>query len=88
MPGAAALIDTSALYAFLDVSEPWHERCKAAMADVSLPLLTTPAVLTELFHFIVKRRQDQGPVWRLLRTRQISRTESLCHGRLAQGISD
>jgi predicted nucleic acid-binding protein len=36
-----------------------------------LPLLTTPAVLTELFHFIVKRRQDQSPAWRLIRTGQI-----------------
>jgi len=70
MPGVA-LIDTGALYAFLDASEPWHQRCKAAMADAPLPLLTTPAVLTELFHFIVKRRQDQSPVWRLIRTGQI-----------------
>jgi predicted nucleic acid-binding protein len=68
---AGALVDTSALYAFLDASEPWHARCRAAIADAPLPLITTASVLTELFHFVLKRMNDQEGPWRLLRTRQI-----------------
>ena len=74
----AALIDTGALYAFLDANEPWHLRCKAAIAGAPLPLVTTPAVLTELFHFIVKRRHEQEPAWRLLRTGQIALSVIAC----------
>jgi predicted nucleic acid-binding protein len=48
---AGTLVDTSALYAFLDANEPSHAKCKVAFAEASLPLVTTPAVLTELFHF-------------------------------------
>ena len=65
------LADTSALYAFLDASEPTHEQCKAAIAAAPLPLVTTVAVLTELFHFVLKRMKDQSGVWRLLRSRQV-----------------
>jgi len=65
------LIDTSALYAFLDANEPWHARCRVAIADAPLPLTTTAAVLTELFHFMLKRTKNQEGTWRLLRSRQI-----------------
>jgi predicted nucleic acid-binding protein len=68
---AAALVDTSVLYAFLDRGEPWHEASKTAIAEAPLPLVTTAAVLTELFHFALRRMNDQKGVWRLLRTRQI-----------------
>jgi uncharacterized protein len=66
-----ALVDTSALFAFLDASEPWHAKCRAAMAAAPLPLITTAAVLTELFHFFVRRGLYQEPVWRILRSGQI-----------------
>jgi predicted nucleic acid-binding protein len=66
-----ALIDTGALYAFLDASEPWHEQCRLAVAEAPLPLVTTAAVLTELFHFVMKRMRNQEIAWRLLRTGQI-----------------
>ena len=66
-----ALVDTSVLYAFLDANEPSHARCKAAIADAPLPLITTAAVLTELFHFVLKRLRNQEGAWRLLRTGQI-----------------
>jgi hypothetical protein len=41
------------------------------MAGAPLPLITTTAVLTELFHFVLKRMNDQDGAWRLLRSRQI-----------------
>jgi hypothetical protein len=68
---SGALIDTGALFAFLDANEPWHERCRLAIAEAPLPLVTTAAVLTELFHFVTKRMRQQEIAWRLLRTRQI-----------------
>jgi uncharacterized protein len=65
------LVDTSAFYAFLDAKEPSHQQCKAAFAEAPLPLVTTSAVLTELFHLTMKRFKDQRGAWYLLRTRQI-----------------
>jgi hypothetical protein len=65
------LVDTSAFYAFLDANEPSHLACKAAFAEAPLPLITTCAVLTELFHLTMKRFKDPQGVWHLLRSRQI-----------------
>ncbi len=68
---AGALVDTSALYAFLDINEPWHEPCTLAFAEAPLPLVTTTAVLTELFHLVVKRKRDQQAAWRMLRNGRV-----------------
>jgi len=53
-----ALADTGALLAYLDRSDRWHERCRAAFAELRLPLLTSTAVLTELFHLVGDRRRE------------------------------
>jgi predicted nucleic acid-binding protein len=66
-----ALVDTGALYAFLDANEPWHTRCRRAFAESPLPLVTTAAVLTELFHFIIGRAKSDDGAWDLLRSGQI-----------------
>ena len=66
-----ALVDAGALYAFLDVKEPWHARCKLAFAEVRLPLVTTAPVLTKLFHTVVERKKSDDGVWELLRSNQI-----------------
>jgi len=71
MAAGAALVDTSAFLAFLDARDPWHARCKAAFAVAPLPLVTTVAVLTELFHFVGKRMSDPSGAWRMLRSGQI-----------------
>lgn len=68
---AGALVDTSAFYAFLDINEPSHERCRLAFAEAPLPLVTTPAVLTELFHLVIRRRRDQRAAWRMLRNGRV-----------------
>src|SRR5262249_22191349 len=65
---AGTLVDTSALYALLDAREPHHARCKVAFAQAPPPLVTTAAVLTELFHFLIRRFRDQEGGWRLLRS--------------------
>jgi predicted nucleic acid-binding protein len=64
---AGTLVDTSALYA----AEPTHGKCKAAFAEAALPLVTTGAVLTELFHFLIRRYKNQEDAWKLLRSGQI-----------------
>jgi predicted nucleic acid-binding protein len=68
---AGALVDTSALYAFLDINEPLHEPCTLAFAEAPLPLVTTTAVLTELFHLVLKRKRDQRAAWRMLRNGRV-----------------
>jgi len=47
------LLDTGPLVAFLDRSEPEHDRVRSFMADMSsCRLLTTGAVITEAFYFL------------------------------------
>lgn len=59
------LIDTGALVALLDASDPWHDACAAAMRETKLPLATTAAVAAEVFHFVSDRRV--AGAWRALR---------------------
>jgi uncharacterized protein len=65
-PGA--LIDTGAILALVDRGDEWHERCVAAYNRSRLPLLTTEAVLTEVFHLNRGDRRQMGSVWTLLRS--------------------
>ena len=46
----SGLIDTGAILALLDRDDRWHDACVEEFASLRLPLLTSPAVLTELFH--------------------------------------
>jgi predicted nucleic acid-binding protein len=47
-----ALIDTGAILALLDASDPWHHACTEALREAKLPLATTAAVFAEVFHFV------------------------------------
>lgn len=67
----AVLADTSALLAFIDVRDAWHVRSIAAFACVRLPLVTTTAVMTELFHLAERRYGAITKVWPLFRSGQI-----------------
>jgi uncharacterized protein len=62
-----ALIDTGAVLALLDRTDPWHGACAAAMREMQLPLLTTAAVLTETLHFLSDGRQ-LADAWRFYRS--------------------
>lgn len=64
----AVLADTGALLAFVDRRDKWHERCKAEFAQARLPLVTTYAVLTELFHLADRRHRSMSAVMPLLRS--------------------
>jgi uncharacterized protein len=65
---ANALVDTSAILAILDRNDLWHKPCENAFRQLPLPLLTSEAVLTELFHLADKSRLEPEKVWRFLRS--------------------
>jgi len=60
------LIDTGAILAFIDVTDRWHQRCVETMRMLPVPLATSAAVLTELFHLLKPR--EVAAAWTLLRT--------------------
>lgn len=65
---AEALIDTGAILALLDRSDRWHEPCVTAFGQLRLPLLTSEAVLTELFHLVGDARVPMEAAWKFVRS--------------------
>jgi predicted nucleic acid-binding protein len=65
---AQGLIDTGALLALLDRDDKWHVACADAFERARLPLATTAAALTELFHLLGDGTRDQRAAWLLLRS--------------------
>ena len=65
---ASVLIDTGAILALLDKSDRWHRACVDAFQQLRLPLLTSEAVLTELFHLVGDNRQEMEAAWRFVRS--------------------
>ena len=65
---ASALIDTGAILAILDRKDRWHQKCTDAFRQMRLPLLTSQAVLTELFHLTGDDRNEMEAAWKFLRS--------------------
>ena len=65
---ANALIDIGAILALLDRTDRWHNACVAAFRQLRLPLLTTEAVLTELFHLVGDDRAEMEAAWHFVRS--------------------
>ena len=65
---ANALIDTGAILALLDRNDRWHSQCAAAIRQLRLPLLTSEAVLTELFHLVGDSRREVEAAWKFVRS--------------------
>ncbi|MGH9469488.1 MAG: type II toxin-antitoxin system VapC family toxin [Terriglobia bacterium] len=65
---ADALIDTGAILALLDRTDRWHGCCVEAFQQLRLPLLTSEAVLTELFHLVGDRRAEMEAAWKFVRS--------------------
>jgi uncharacterized protein len=63
-----ALIDTGAILALLDSSDRRHESCVNAFRRLRLPLLTSEAVLTELFHLVGDSRAEMEAAWKFVRS--------------------
>jgi uncharacterized protein len=68
MAPADALIDTGAILALLDSTDRWHRVRKEAFPPLRIPLLTSEAVLTELFHLFGNSRARMETAWGLLRS--------------------
>ena len=62
------LIDTGAILALLDRRDRWHLSCTEAFQKLRLPLATSEAVLTELFHLVGDSRHEMEAAWRLVRS--------------------
>ncbi len=66
--GANALIDTGAILALLDRTDRWHRICVDAFQHLRLPLVTSEAVLTELFQLIGGNRKELECAWKFVRS--------------------
>jgi uncharacterized protein len=66
--GADVLIDTGAILALLDRTDRWHQVCVDAFQQMRLPLLTSEAVLTELFHLVGDDRHTVEAAWKFIRS--------------------
>jgi predicted nucleic acid-binding protein len=69
---AHGLVDTGALVALLDRRDDWHKACAAAYKKMRLPLATSEAVLTELFHLLGNSRREVQAAWRFVRSGAIT----------------
>jgi uncharacterized protein len=65
---ANALIDTGAILALLDRSDRWHNACVDAFRQLWLPLLTSEAVPTEVFHLVGDSRTEMEAAWKFVRS--------------------
>lgn len=70
MPSAKGLVDTGALLALLDRNDRWHAACRTAFDNLRFPLLTSAAVVAELFHLLEARHA--AAAWELLRSGAVS----------------
>ena len=52
-----ALVDTGAIVALLNRTDRWHGVCVDAFQQLRLPLVTSEAVLTEVFRFVGNGRR-------------------------------
>lgn len=64
----SALADTGALVAYLDASDAWHDACREAFSQFRLPLTTSTAVLTELFHLVGENKRELDATWKFVRS--------------------
>src|SRR5438045_1850828 len=62
------LADTGAILAFLNRDDRWHDRCQEAIEELRLPLLTSEAVLTELFHLTGENPFNKDMAWKFIRS--------------------
>jgi uncharacterized protein len=63
-----ALVDTGAILALLDRTDRWHRLCVDTFQQLRLPLLTSEAVVTVLFHLGGDSRHEMETAWKFLRS--------------------
>lgn len=64
----AALVDTGFILALFEQRGEWHQACVRTFEAVRYPLLTSEAVLTELFHLIGNHPRDVADAWKFVRS--------------------
>jgi len=64
----AALVDTSFILALFERRDKWHASCVRTLETVRYPLLTSEAVLTELFHLVGNQSRDVADAWNFIRS--------------------
>jgi predicted nucleic acid-binding protein len=62
------LIDSGAILAYLDERDMWHASCAEALERIRFPLMTSAAALTEVFHFVLRKRIDLEVTWTFVRS--------------------
>ena len=72
MPIGGHLVDTGFLYAALTSTDNWHEQCASLLRRTQKPLITTQAVLAELFWLIGPNRHFVRSGWQLVRSGAIT----------------
>jgi predicted nucleic acid-binding protein len=60
---ANGLMDTGAILAILRPHDRWHPACIKDLVTLRLPLLTSEAVLTELFHLVGSQTHNVDTAW-------------------------
>ena len=65
---ASTLADTGAILALLNKTDTWHLACAAEFRQLRLPLLTSQAVLTELFHLMGDAPTQMEAAWKFIRS--------------------
>jgi predicted nucleic acid-binding protein len=65
---ADALADTGAILALLDRTDRWHAVCVDTFQLLRLPLVTSEAVLTGLFHLVGDSRHEMETAWKFIRS--------------------
>jgi len=63
-----ALVDTGFLLALLDRDDRWHGACSDSFRHAWLPLLTSEAVLTELFHLVADNSRETRAAWEFVQS--------------------
>jgi len=62
------LVDTGTILAMLDRNDVWHKACVDLYPTLDTPLLTTEAVLTEVFHLANRSRVEMEVTWGFIRS--------------------
>jgi len=70
-----ALADTGAILAFLDEDDRWHPSCLEALGQLQVPLLTSHAILTEVFHLTGHNAYEVQKAWAFIRSGALSVAE-------------
>jgi uncharacterized protein len=72
---ADALVDAGAIVAMLNERDPWCRICRETFQSLRVPLLTSQAVLTELFHLVGSDRREMEGAWGFVRSGAVKLAE-------------